>query len=350
MSHQRRFGRIQAVESMRVLAMLFVIVIHTHPLSGQVVDVGGVLDVGDLLNQAARFAVPYFFLMSGYFWSSKVKGPLGVTVPAVQTFKRVAFIFLAWSLIYMLPTNLADAFHHGPLGPLKYIHWHLLTAAENPGLWLLTGSRDHLWFLGSLLTCVLISAVLLRLEFERSLLVLAVLLYLLGLAGKAYAQTPWGFHSDFNFRNGPFFGLLFFVSGHVLRHRTPNASWLYQGGVLAVLGMVMHFAEVITLHRVYGAPMTQDYVVGTYLWGLGLGMVALSNPRPLRWGRVSGWGVMMLGVYVVHVVFIDLLYPVHKALMGHVAWELSYPLLVFSLSIGVTRVMLRHPRLARLIS
>lgn len=86
------------------------------------------------------------------------------------------------------------------------------------------------WFLASLLCCLAISAVLVNRKMVGVLVALSLLLFLVGLAGKAYADTPIGFHVGFNFRNGPFFGLIFlfqaiFSTEKVLESLGSIADW-----------------------------------------------------------------------------------------------------------------------------
>lgn len=107
-------NRLTGVDVVRVVAVIAVIIIHTTPFAHDSAPLGSVLDLATLLNQAARFAVPFFLILSGYFWAPKVKGELGVVAPSVTMAKRIGFVFLAWSAIYLFPTNLADALAHGP--------------------------------------------------------------------------------------------------------------------------------------------------------------------------------------------------------------------------------------------
>jgi surface polysaccharide O-acyltransferase-like enzyme len=56
---------------------------------------GNTLDLATVINQTARFAVPCFFVISGYFWARKFKGAGDVYAPTVAMAKRIAFLFVA---------------------------------------------------------------------------------------------------------------------------------------------------------------------------------------------------------------------------------------------------------------
>jgi surface polysaccharide O-acyltransferase-like enzyme len=346
-SHQ---GRIQSVDTFRLLAIFAVIVIHTTPFSKNSVAIGTSLDLALVLNQLARFAVPYFFLISGYFWATKFSNGEPLRKPTLVMAKRIVAIFLAWSVIYLLPTNLVEALKYGPIGPVKTVYWNIADALSDPVLLLFQGTKVHLWFLVGLLTCLAISGLLLSRGMIRSLIVLSLLLYVVGLLGKAYADTPVGFHATFNFRNGPFFGLIFFVTGYLLHRLKPKASWFLWGTAIGSLGVCLHFGEIYALHSYWGTSMSQDYLVGTYFVGVGVGLMALSDLPFLRVPLLSFFGPLVLGVYAVHFVFVDMLHPLDKELTGIAIWEIAYPVTVLVLSTltayGMSRVRIFRPIVA----
>jgi surface polysaccharide O-acyltransferase-like enzyme len=156
---------------------------------------------------------------------------------------------------------------------------------------ILEGGTIHLWFLPALACALLASGVLLALGLPRLLALLAIVLFAVGLAGGAYASTPFGFHARFNLRDGPFFSLVFFVTGAALaRRRLPSTPW--PGLALALAGLALQMLEVRWLHARWGANLVQDYVAATWLYGLGMGMLALSDAKrcgPRRWPRWGRW-------------------------------------------------------------
>jgi surface polysaccharide O-acyltransferase-like enzyme len=342
--------RIQSVDTLRLIAIFAVIVIHTAPFAGDLEAVGTKLDLALVLNQLARFAVPYFFLISGYFWATKFADAQSVQKPTQVMARRIIVILLAWSTIYLLPTNLAEPFKYGVFGPVKMVYWNVIEALKHPGSLFFQSTKYHLWFLMSLLICLTISGVLISRNMVRSLIFLSLILYLIGLMGKAYADTPVGFHLTFNLRNGPFFGLIFFVTGYLLQRLKPDPSWFSWGLALSSLGVCLHFGEIYVLNRHWGTSMNQDYLFGTYFFGVGAGLMALSNNPLLRAPRLSFLGPLVLGIYAVHVVFVDLLQPLHLEFSGVAIWEIGYPIVVLILSIGaaygMSRVRLLRPLVA----
>jgi surface polysaccharide O-acyltransferase-like enzyme len=340
--------RLQAVDAFRVLAILAVIALHTARHEGPGA-VGTAFDAATFLNQVERFAVPLFFILSGYFWSAKCAGRADYLRCSLALAKRVLVLYVVWCAVYFLAAEADNLRRLGLPGALSL--WAARLAATHGGYltMLLQGAKVHLWFLPALALAALIAGVLLSRRQVRTLFALAVALYLIGLAGKAYADTPLGFHTAFNLRNGPFFSLPMFATGHALRQAGPRPSWAGGGALLALGGLLLQMAEVGWLHRSYGTALTQDFTLGTWLFGLGVSMVALSD---LRWARVpalAALGPLVLGIYASHYLFVDGLHAVHGIDAGP-AGGLRYVLLVFLLSLGFTWALSRVPLARRAVA
>lgn len=334
-------SRLQSIDVMRVAAIVAVIVIHASPFATQPELIGNRLDAATVANQLARFAVPFFITVSGYLWAHKIESERDVHAPTIKMARRILVLLLAWSAIYLLPTNIAVAFEAGTLGPLKHVYWNVMRVVDRPFDTALGGTKQHLWFLPGLLCGLVISALLIRCRQQWLLVGLAIALYLVGLAGKAYSDTPLGFSSEFNFRNGPFFALAFFATGYLLHLRRATPSWLPTGIVIAVCGIILHFTELVVLNAYWGTTMSQDYVVGTYFYGVGMAMIALSGTRYLHLERAATIGPLVLGIYASHMIFLDLLDPLDERLAGGVVWSLIHVAAIFMLSYALVRVMAR---------
>ena len=342
--------RIRSVDTFRVLAIFAVIALHTARYAGPDA-VGARLDAATLLNQVERFAVPLFFIVSGYFWAGKCVAPREHLARALQVARRVLLIYLAWALAYLAVAALGVLWTTGPGALLP----RLIHARQAGRLGLahvfLEGGTIHLWFLPALACALLASGILLALGLRRLLALLAVVLFAIGLAGGAYATTPFGFHARFNLRDGPFFSLLFFVTGAALaRRRLPSTPW--PGLALALAGLALQVLEVRWLHARWGADLVQDYVAATWLYGLGVGMVALSDARPLRVPALASLGPLVLGIYASHYLFVDLLRPLDEAWHGGAwgaAWGLVYVLLVFAGALGLSWLLARWAATRRFV-
>jgi surface polysaccharide O-acyltransferase-like enzyme len=251
--------------------------------------------------------------------------------------------------VYFLVSELDTIARLGVAGAVSA--WTARLAALRGGYatLLLQGAKVHLWFLPALAIAALASGALLSRQLDRTLFVLAIVSYGIGLAGKAYADSPLGFHTAFNLRNGPFFSLLMFASGHALQQRGPRPSWAGTGALLALGGLLLQLCEVGFLHRHYGTSLTQDFAIGTWPFGVGMSMLALSEPRLARIPALAALGPLVLGVYASHYLFIDGLRTVDGIDAGP-AGGLRYVLLVFLLSLAFSWTLSRIPFARRAVA
>ncbi|MHB1678047.1 MAG: acyltransferase [Sulfuriferula sp.] len=322
-------SRIESVDVFRFIAIAAVIVIHTEPFKHQNID-----GLYVFVNQLARFAVPFFFVISGYFWGIKTRHSDSPVSISVSMAKKILTILIAWSIIYILPDNIGTIFELTPLQYAKEIYWNLKSVIDNPVTLAMEGTKVHLWFLVALLYSLGISAVLVQKKRIKTLIVLSVALYLFGLLAKAYSATPIGLYIPFNTRDGPFFGTIFFVSGYLLSSLKPSHEWLALGLSLLVLGYLLHFSEIYFLWKWYGVNPIQDYVIGTYFMGVGAAMASLSNANIFRNNILCKTGQLTLGIYAVHFIFVDSFSPIAQSL-GPLFRNLGYPILVLFFSVAL---------------
>lgn len=331
-------NRIQSVDVLRVAAIISVIIIHTVPPGNSIASIGDNVDFRALVDLPTQFAVPFFFIISGYFWAQKCESHKEISGPSIFMLKRIAFLFIGWSAIYLLPTNLFDEAVYGPVGIVKRVYWNLESVLANPLQFIMQGTSSHLWFLAALFWCIGLSAILL--QYGRVwLFLLSATLYFIGLAGKAYSESPLGFQIDFNLRNGPFFSLIFFVTGYFLHRKKPDPRWLRFGLAVAAFGLLLQFLELLALKQQWGTNLARDYGIGTYFLGLGAGLVGLSNSPYLNFPRTASIGPLVLGIYASHVIFVDLLSPLNRYFQGIWIWPFLYIGMVFVLSYVLSRLM-----------
>jgi surface polysaccharide O-acyltransferase-like enzyme len=343
--------RIQSIDAFRFLAIIGVIVIHTTRLKGdELKDAYDYFYVA--INQGSRFAVPFFFIISGFFFAKKISVRDTVLPVAEKILKRLGLIWLFFCMVYILPYDLFSVFEYGVAGPVKMVYWNLENIISDPVRLVFEGSKGHLWFLVSLANSVLIATLFLRYWKKNPLLpliIVSVALYIFGLLAKSYSETPLGIHIDFNTRNGPFFSTIFFVLGYVLSYINFSQKYFAYGFMIMALGYGIHFWEIYYLYSAYGvSPASHDYVVGTVLVGLGGAWMALSGHPLLKITSASRIGKYTLGIYGIHFVFIDLLMHIDKQLSSP-AWEIVYVGLVFLLSSGVTLIAAKYDRLKKVL-
>jgi surface polysaccharide O-acyltransferase-like enzyme len=239
-----------------------------------------------LIDHATRWAVPVFFMLSGYLMETGRRS-------AFQKWKRAAIrlavIFVAWEVIYY-------GLRAVVLGP---------DPRPSPiGLLLSGGVAWHLWFLPSLGLCLTLFLLLRRFGWAV-LIAVAGLFFLAGLAFGPYAPVSGaGRLIEIGTRSGPFFGLIFVVlGGYIAAHPMRGRGWFWWGVALA--GFTLQVAEAQLLVTAAGARFAAyDYLFGTLVFGLGSFMALRQISYPSLLGRL---GQLALGMYCCHVLVRDML-------------------------------------------
>ena len=85
------------------------------------------------------------------------------------------------------------------------------------------------------------------------------------------------------------------------------------------------------MHKYWGTTMQQDYVVGTYFFGVGVALIALSDAPWLQSPRLAAVGPFVLGFYASHFMFYEMLFPLDRRFVGSPTWDVLYILIVFLL-------------------
>jgi surface polysaccharide O-acyltransferase-like enzyme len=277
------------IDAIRFVGFCAIALLHTVTTNQPAVTANALID------HATRWAVPVFFMLSGYLLEAGRRSGWEKWKRAAV---RLAIIFVSWEVIYYG----VRAVVLGP-DPMPSI----------PGLLLSGGVAWHLWFLPSLGLCLTIF-LLLR-PFGWSLLIaVAGLFFVLGLVLGPYAPLTGASRliemlgkSDgvIGTRSGPFFGLIFVVLGAHIAVRPADEGHRALWWGVALGGLALQIVEAQVLVSAAGARFAAyDYLFGTLIFGLGAFMALRRlSYHPL----LAHLGRLALGMYCCHVLVRDLL-------------------------------------------
>ena len=217
-------------DATRIVAAFFVIAIHTSPLLSWNAEADFILT-----RIIARFAVPLFLMLSGYFLRPDKPGKL---------LKKTAMLY-AGSIILYLPLNLYTSYFstNGIANIIKDI--------------LFNGTLYHLWYLPALLFGVSVTIFLVRRLRLRAAGMVAGFLYIIGLFGDSYyglivrlpiAEVVYAYMFQiFEYtRNGLFFAPLFLILGiYAAQKQIASGLKIYAGLSVSFLlllteGLILH--------------------------------------------------------------------------------------------------------------
>ena len=219
----------KGIEIFRVMAAFLVVAIHTSPLASY----SGTADFV-FTRVIARVAVPFFFMVTGYFVLSKGTG--------VRRFlKKTAIIYAASAALY-LPINVYAGHLRG---------WGLLDLVQQV---LFEGTFYHLWYLPAALLGAWLTSLLMRRTSRGVCAAIVTALYVLGLLGDSYwglIEGVPGVSSAYNAlfalmgytRNGLFFAPMFMFLGAEMRMAKRRGVGFEAAGL--VLSFALMLAEAL---------------------------------------------------------------------------------------------------------
>ena len=289
--------RHSGLDGWRFIAAFAVILLHTadsyhfDTLAWQEPARRYVFETGAFVEEMCRFAVPFFFICSGYFldrhrhrsWSHIVW----------QLFRRLGLIYLVWTSIYIL----AEAHR------VEY-----LTEPTNWARWLLNGGPGfHLWFFPALLYSSAVALFLSRRYAWTTCFVVTGAIYIIGVVLEAYLamliSNPPAAVQTFA-RNACLAPLCLTIGLWLSANGSPSrwTAW-----VLCFGGLALQLTEALALHAAKVAAMAScDFLFGTVPYATGIFLIALATKNQSAFGRVIGpLGTFSLGIYLIHVLFLN---------------------------------------------
>lgn len=297
-------GRIHSIDAMRIIAIVFVVVIHTDPFQG-VTQYGNMLNFGT--KAVSRFAVPFFFITSGYFFALKTahRDPTSYLIRRIARLTSLYLFGLSLTVPTFFGIRMAGVAHSGRsfrstvvgslveyLDPVELLYYG-------------TSVSEILWFLPALVFSLLFVYLLSSLGKPKYVLPVALCLHAVGLLGGTYVTFV---DVPFQVRDALFFGFFYTSLGYTVRTRSgePSAehSRLLFGFVL--LFAVSQFVEFYVLgYPLRGEPFgsyvfAPSYGISTALLSTSLFLYLLSRPTLFAETPLPAWGTYAVGIYVTH--------------------------------------------------
>ncbi|MFA5816004.1 MAG: acyltransferase [Bacteroidales bacterium] len=341
-------SRIYSIDTLRFAAVFGVICMHFQSFRQISYPVNAIID------QVANFAVPFFFLVSGYLFRKKIMAGDDAYWRYSRMMKRLCLIFWTWSAIYLFvpanPVMLTQAKQLGLISGLKMIFNSKIDAIKsNPLDFLLAGTSIQLWYLVSLAMGLTLLFIFMKLRIEDKLLYLAVPLYCFQILAGPLSNTRIGIHIGTAYWLGPFVSTLFVGIGALIAKKEyrPSPQLAYW---LILAGLVMQLGEWLLLHTIYGWDRFRQtgYLIGTVLYATGFLLLALTIPSMGYRTGLTRLGKFTLGIYLTHMIFIPFAQKLNGTLPKHIG-EVG-PLGVLAASLLLTIILIQLPYLRRIVT
>ena len=306
-----------SIDTLRLIASFEVIALHLNyePLPSL---------VAAAIRLQARWAVPFFFIVGGYFLASRLSESQRTDVrPSIY---RLIWIFVIWSLIF-IPLVLYQS------GAREVFRRLLFPSA------VYIGEYFHLWFPSSMIFGYVILLFIFHYRLEKWLPVLSIgILIHIFLAG-SYNQAfnikfPFDFVIARHWVSIPSLAL-----GVWLYRRGPLNRWLALG--LLVGGLGLQFVEAWILQTRFDiSAYDHEILLGTLPFALGVASLGLSGIKCLELPMLSRWGKeYSLGIYLAHPLVTFVSIKIIGSLapsIDHLApWKILFPFVILMACIGL---------------
>ncbi len=303
--------RDSAIDILKFVCAAFIVFLHTN------------WRFSDELQSVTRFAVPCFFIISGYLLSDSGK----IRQERLRhTFRRVLSITLWATLFFLIWDEGTQVVRTGAL---------TLPTANDIVKWVAFNAPPwgfHLWYLYAYLYVLLIFMVVNKYHLWRLLYGLTPLLLLAGLAFGTYGNLLWNWAMPYVcLRSFLFVGLPYFTIGTLLKQQRRPRCWARKQ---LLVGCIVLFVFTTYLERLFlistGSFTFQEYflstpplAVSTFLFA-----IAFRKSQPSFWSRFGE--KYTLYIYILHPVFMLCCSALTDALQCQEAYSFVAPLIVLT--------------------
>jgi len=288
--------RNNAVDIFRYICAILVVSIHAHPLQ-YINETANYV----LIEHISRIAVPFFFIVSGYFYSLRYyagKRPFGGYM------KKLLSVYTLWSAVYVIERVILRGGVSFPelLRLLSYYFY--------------MGTSQHLWFCLSLMAAICVLELVCRRRGERVLTAVSLLLFAVGCLGNTYyhclgqhiplLKEMYCLSGYLHIQRYAIYGVTFVTMGNLIaRHRERLLQT--KNNTLCILLCVLLLAfigERVTAERLAWAS-GGIYSIMLYPLMLTLFVLLLKHPAPAKGKAAAFCGASATFMYYFHPLVLD---------------------------------------------
>jgi peptidoglycan/LPS O-acetylase OafA/YrhL len=320
--------RIYSIDYIKFFAIFAVVVIHTFPLDGKT----GYFIIDDL----ARFAVPFFFVASGYFFAQKMIQKNSSFSYFKKYILKLIKIYISWLIFYTVYDILFIYIDGNDINQRLNNYFQDFTFMNL--IYYGKGTSGYqLWFLTALIWSIICIFLFLKLKQIYILFFASLILNIFGLFGQGYTMF---FELPVRTRDAAFFGLFYtalgflFASDSRLKKLRKISGLTYLG--LAFIFFFLQAMEGYILDKVLKGSHGEYFFTTIFLTAF-LFFFALNNKEIGRSFFITKVGRNALGIYIIHVFFLSVFNKVIKYtdlqyLSENILWNIFYTVFLFFIS------------------
>ena len=263
---------IPSIDFMRVICAILVVIVHTQSKGGD-----GVVEY-TLTQIIPRVAVPFFFMISGYFLSLSLTKKHDIRI-IFKYLKRIIATYILWSMIYYIVT-------------IQYNLRNNISIAKVTKHFIINcfsiGSSYQLWYFPALILSVFVFMFFYKMNKLNLLIGLSIILYMIGLFGSSYYRigiknpTLNLLYSSSQFTPISrvfLMGIPFFLLGHIMNiHKKYLIKISIRRSWIITIALIVGFLIEIAFVKNMG--ISKGFTVTAFLYLLtgGIFILCIKNP------------------------------------------------------------------------
>lgn len=304
-----------AFDSLKFVAVFCVVCIHTNPFNGtEIFGIPGKYVDVYIIDAISRFAVPFFFMVSGYLFEKKITLAVRREQYAINYIFKLLKMFAYWYTFYMI-YGLSITFGKAYIESVNFRDAVLSYMNDNFSLLVfLNGeggfSSSHLWYLVALIWAIFIIYLNIKFGNIKLLLALSFILNIIGVLGQSY-YGAFDFNFPFDTRNAIFFGVFYTTLGYTISinyisviKKVEKLSNRWFTMMISFLLLLQIFERVLS-KILWDGPIG-EYFLSTIPLSVILFLYALKNKEFGKKSKIRNFGKNSGGIYVLHPFFISL--------------------------------------------
>lgn len=265
---------------------------------------------GLIIDSISRFAVPIFFLISGYFsfYTDNNKSLKKYKTRIIRLIKLLIVSNILYFIYYII-TNKYDSINRilsifYPNQILKYLIFNISPTAS------------HLWFIEALIYCYVIYYILSNYNINKDKLYKYIPILLLVCLMMIYVNIPKMYYQNFLFMGLPFFTLGYFIHDkkEYLINKASNTYLI----IFMILGCLLTILEAQAIGK------SDIFIGSSIILSTSLFLWCIKNPYKLNF-KISGFigGNLYAIMYVLHLMIIKSIFHVKSYLNPIIAFIIT---------------------------
>ena len=297
-------------------------------------------EIGQYIVAIARFCVPIFLMISGFFYNS-----LTEKKNTKSYIKRMSWLLVSSNILYFI-LNLAINFFKGKVKEyicscfsvrsiLKFVFFNVSPFGY------------HLWYLGAIIYVIVIIELLKKITSKWKVVLYIVTPFLIIgdlILGK-YSILLWGRElvpyvvvRNFLFVGIPYFSIGLFLNEYKKTLSKLNRYWLLNLMLIILFSITSIFERNLLIN--IGANATRDQYISTTFLSIAL-FILFSN---LEWNKIRISVIRKIGkdytllIYIIHPIIIIIMNKIAIKFHGYMIYKYLAPIFVFFISVVISMI------------